>query len=194
MMNRIPRRARLRGPRGLAALAFAFAMTVLAPALARAAGPETRLAIVVGNNGSTTLGRAELRYADDDAAKYAALFASSSQEGDVYMLVARKPGGTKFTTPEEIERSMAARLAHVGTFVSTSADAQVYEWSRIESGVFSHSVRSGLSGAADLDGDGRISPRRGCRCPRPGRHSRFHRGSTSGASASGEPSERRRRA
>lgn len=244
--------------RRLSVLAFGFLLAFFVPALALAA--ETRLAIVVGNNGSATLGRAELRYADDDAAKYAALFGGASREGDVellarfdadttrlfpaqakkaapptraaldaavarvvaraqaaqkrgervvftfvfaghgdvedgrgfleledgrffredleamlgripaarahvlldacnsvYMLVARKPGGTKFTTPEEIERSMTARLAHVGTFVSTSADAQVYEWSRIESGVFSHSVRSGLSGAADLDGDGRIT-------------------------------------
>lgn len=224
-----------------------------------ASAKDVRLAMVVGNNGSGTLGRAELRYADDDAAKYAALFATGTPEdvellarfdadtarlfpaqakkttpptraaleaavarmvtraraakergdrvvftfvfaghGDVedgrgfleledgrffredlesllmripaerahvlldacnsvYMLVARKPGGTRFTTPEEVERSMAARLAHVGTFVSTSADAQVYEWSRIESGVFSHSLRSGLSGAADLDGDGRVT-------------------------------------
>lgn len=75
----------------------------------------------------------------------------------VYMLASRKPGGTRFATPEDIERSMRARLAHVGTFLSTSADAQVYEWSQIESGVFSHTVRSGLSGAADLDGDGRIT-------------------------------------
>ena len=243
----------------LAMLAAAFVFVFFVPALAWAT--ETRLAIVVGNNGSSTLGRAELRYADDDAAKYAALFAGAGQREDdveiiarfdtdtarlfpaqakkavvptraaldaavartaakahtaqqrgervvftfvfaghgdvengrgflelengrffredleallaripaarahvlldacnsVYMLVARKPGGTKFTTPEEIQRSMTARLAHVGTFVSTSADAQVYEWSRIESGVFSHSVRSGLSGAADLDGDGRIT-------------------------------------
>ncbi len=243
----------------LVAIASAFFLAFLVPSIARAT--ETRLAIIVGNNGSSTLGRAELRYADDDAAKYAALFASTSRsEGDVelvarfdadtqrlfpeqakkatvptraaldaavartaaraqaakdrgehvvftfvfaghgdvengrgfleledgrffredlealltripaarahvlldacnsvYMLVARKPGGTKFTTPDEIQRSMAARLAHVGTFVSTSADAEVYEWSRIESGVFSHSVRSGLSGAADLDGDGRVT-------------------------------------
>ncbi|MBX3189670.1 MAG: hypothetical protein KF819_21780 [Labilithrix sp.] len=241
-------------------LAFVLGFVLTFCASASAWAKEARLAIVVGNNGSATLGRAELRYADDDAAKYAALFASNSQEQDVellarfdadttrlfpaqakravaptraaleaavgriaararaarergdqvvftfafaghgdveegrgfleledgrffredlealltripavrahvlldacnsvYMLVARKPGGTRFTTPEEIERSMAARLAHVGTFVSTSADAQVYEWSRIESGVFSHSVRSGLSGAADLDGDGRVT-------------------------------------
>ncbi len=258
-MHRRPGPARTRRS-SLAALALGFVLAFLAPSVARAEGLETRLAIVVGNNGSTTLGRAELRYADDDAAKYAALFASTSQDGDVelltrfdadsarlfpaqalkaapptragldaavtriaaraaaagqrgervvltfvfaghgdvedgrgfleledgrffredleavlaripaarahvlldacnsvYMLVARKPGGTKFTTPAEIERSMAARLAHVGTFVSTSADAQVYEWSRIESGVFSHSIRSGLSGAADLDGDGRVT-------------------------------------
>jgi len=237
-------------------LAFAFCVALPWVAL----GAEARLAIVVGNNGSATLGRAELRYADDDAAKYAGMFGSTSSDGDVellarpdadtarlfpeqarraapptraaldaavariaaraqaaksrgdtviftfvfaghgdvhdgrgfleledgrffredleallvrvpatrahvlldacnsvYMLVARKPGGTRFTTPEEIERSMTARLAHVGTFLSTSADAQVYEWSRIESGVFSHSVRSGLSGAADLDGDGRVT-------------------------------------
>lgn len=241
----------------LVVMLSALVLGLLLPAIARA---ETRLAIVVGNNGSSTLGRAELRYADDDAAKYAGLFAGTSAAGDVellarfdadtvrlfparakratpptraaldaavtriaaraeaarargervvftfvfaghgdvengrgfleledgrffredleallaripaarahvlldacnsvYMLVARKPGGTKFTTPEEVQRSMAARLAHVGTFVSTSADAQVYEWSRIESGVFSHSVRSGLSGAADLDGDGKIT-------------------------------------
>jgi hypothetical protein len=259
-MLRLPRLGRLRGRSRLVAVAFGVAAATFAPSPARAADAETRLAIVVGNNGSATLGRGELRYADDDAAKYAALFASTSQEGgvelltrfdadstrlfpaqvkkatpptraaleaavsrvaalaeaakkrgervvftfvfaghgdvedgrgfleledgrffredleamlgripaarahvlldacnSVYMLVARKPGGTKFTTPAEIERSMAARLAHVGTFVSTSADAQVYEWSRIESGVFSHSVRSGLSGAADLDGDGRIT-------------------------------------
>lgn len=241
-----------------AALAIGFALAFFVSTSAWA--KEVRLAIVVGNNGSSTLGRAELRYADDDAAKYAALFSSTSDSADVellsrfdgdttrlfpslaaraaaptraaldaavgriraraeaarargdhvvftfvfaghgdveggrgfleledgrffredlealltripatrahvlldacnsvYMLVARKPGGTRFTTPEEIQRSMEARLAHVGTFVSTSADAQVYEWSRIESGVFSHSVRSGLSGAADLDGDGRIT-------------------------------------
>jgi hypothetical protein len=227
---------------------------------ANAENRDLRLAIVIGNNRSATLDRAELRYADDDAAKYAALLGSASGDGgvelltrfdedsarlfpiqaslaraptraaldaaiahlvaragearargqgvvltfvfaghgdvedgrgfleledgrffredleamiaqipagrvhvildscnSVYMLASRKPGGTRFATPEDVERSMRARMAHVGTFLSTSADAQVYEWSQIESGVFSHVVRSGLAGAADLDGDGRIT-------------------------------------
>ncbi len=245
----------LRVSRSLLRLAIVV-LFIAAPTSALAAN----LAIVIGNNGSRTLGRAELRYADDDAAKYAALLGGTAGEGDVelltrmdadsarmfpaqariatpptraaldaavarivaradaakrrgervvftfvfaghgdvedgrgfleledgrffredlealllripaarahvvldacnsvYMLAARKPGGTRFATPEDVERSMRARLAHVGTFLSTSADAQVYEWSQIESGVFSHAVRSGLAGAADLDGDGRIT-------------------------------------
>lgn len=42
-------------------------------------------------------------------------------------------------------------------FVSTSAEAEVYEWSELQSGVFSHAVRSGLAGAAGADGDGAVS-------------------------------------
>jgi hypothetical protein len=220
---------------------------------------DVRLSIVVGNNGSATLERAELRYADDDAAKYATLLGSTSTgkvelltrfdadsarlfpsqvdaatpptraaldaavarvaaqakdasaagkrvvftfvfagHGDVeqgrgfleledgrffredleamiatvpstvthvlldscnsvYMVASRKPGGTRFATPQDVEESMRARMANVGTFLSTSADAEVFEWSQIESGVFSHVVRSGLAGAADLNGDGRIT-------------------------------------
>jgi hypothetical protein len=42
-------------------------------------------------------------------------------------------------------------------FLSTNSEAEVYEWSELESGLFSHEVRSGLSGAADANGDGRVS-------------------------------------
>lgn len=41
--------------------------------------------------------------------------------------------------------------------MSTSADGEVFEWSEIGAGVFSHVVRSGLGGAADADADGRVS-------------------------------------
>ncbi|MBH25229.1 MAG: hypothetical protein CMH57_12395 [Myxococcales bacterium] len=41
----------------------------------------------------------------------------------------------------------------VGVFVSTTGAAEVHEWSRYRGGVFSHQLRSGLLGAADVDGD-----------------------------------------
>jgi hypothetical protein len=53
------------------------------------------------------------------------------------------------------ERTLA-RFPLVGAIVSTTAGAQAHEWSRIESGVFTHEVLSGLSGVADVNGDGRI--------------------------------------
>ncbi|HSR96902.1 MAG TPA: caspase family protein [Kofleriaceae bacterium] len=44
----------------------------------------------------------------------------------------------------------------VGALVATSLGEEAHEWSRIESGVFSHEVISGLLGAADVNGDGRV--------------------------------------
>jgi hypothetical protein len=42
-------------------------------------------------------------------------------------------------------------------FLSTNAASEVFEWSELEAGIFSHAVRSGLMGAADANGDGRVS-------------------------------------
>jgi caspase domain-containing protein len=44
----------------------------------------------------------------------------------------------------------------VGVLVATSVGQEAHEWSRIESGVFTHEVISGLLGAADVNGDSRI--------------------------------------
>lgn len=46
---------------------------------------------------------------------------------------------------------------NTGVVLSTSAEADSHEWSKFGGGVFSHEVRSGLLGAADLDLDGRVS-------------------------------------
>jgi hypothetical protein len=73
-----------------------------------------------------------------------------------FMLATRKPGGRYYATSEDAARSLAARLPNVGVFLSTSAEGDAFEWSEIQSGVFSHIVRSGLLGAADANGDGRI--------------------------------------
>ncbi|NVB79742.1 MAG: hypothetical protein HOV81_15205 [Kofleriaceae bacterium] len=74
-----------------------------------------------------------------------------------FVLNARKPGGHRFATPEDVVRSLGQRLPDVGVFLSTSAEAEVYEWSELQSGIFSHAVRSGLAGAADANGDGAVS-------------------------------------
>lgn len=74
-----------------------------------------------------------------------------------FVLNARKPGGRRFATPEDVVRSLGQRLPDVGVFLSTSAEAEVYEWSELQSGIFSHAVRSGLAGAADANGDGAVS-------------------------------------
>lgn len=48
------------------------------------------------------------------------------------------------------------RYPNTGVLLSTSKAAESHEWSRYGAGVFSHEVRSGLVGSADVNGDGRI--------------------------------------
>ncbi len=74
-----------------------------------------------------------------------------------FMLGVRKPGGRHFATAEDAARAMAERLSNVGVFLSTSAEGEAFEWSEIQSGIFSHVVRSGLLGAADANADGSVS-------------------------------------
>ena len=69
----------------------------------------------------------------------------------------RKPGGRRFATPRDAAEKLSRQLPNVGVFLSTSAEAEVFEWSELQSGVFSHAVRSGLMGAADANHDGRVS-------------------------------------
>jgi hypothetical protein len=74
-----------------------------------------------------------------------------------FVMNPRKPGGRRWATPKDMALGFAKRHPEVGLFLSTNSDAEVFEWSELESGVFSHEVRSGLSGAADVDGDGHVS-------------------------------------
>ncbi len=76
-----------------------------------------------------------------------------------FVLSPRKPGGRHYTTMAEASAELKSRLPRAGVFLSTSAEAQVYEWSELQSGIFSHAVRSGLAGAADANKDGKITYR-----------------------------------
>ncbi|HZI05603.1 MAG TPA: hypothetical protein VEZ71_16355 [Archangium sp.] len=76
-----------------------------------------------------------------------------------FVISPRKAGGRRFSTPADVSSGVTQRVPSVGVFLSTSAEAEVYEWSELQSGVFSHAVRSGLLGAADANADGRITYR-----------------------------------
>jgi hypothetical protein len=61
---------------------------------------------------------------------------------------------------EEVERAFAGRAGvfpNAGFLLATSSGNQTFEWERIRSGVFSALVRSALRGAADVDGDRRVT-------------------------------------
>jgi hypothetical protein len=73
-----------------------------------------------------------------------------------FMLNPRKPGGTRFRA-EATDRSLLARHPRMGALLSTSAESVTYEWSELQSGIFSYLVRSGLRGGADANGDGRVT-------------------------------------
>jgi hypothetical protein len=45
------------------------------------------------------------------------------------------------------------RFPHVGVLMATTAEQQSHEWGQYQSGIFTHEVLSGLSGAADVNGD-----------------------------------------
>ena len=62
------------------------------------------------------------------------------------------------TLPERLAVIEGAQRAWptVGVVIASAAGQEAHEWSRIESGVFTHEVISGLLGAADVNRDGRI--------------------------------------
>jgi hypothetical protein len=135
---------------------------------ATSAGKETDLYFVFAGHGDVDAGMGFLELAD-------ARFTASDLEGwlraipftrahvildscnSFFMIGERKPGGHYYATYEDAARSLSTRLPNVGVFLSTSAEGESFEWSEIQSGIFSHVVRSGLLGAADADGDGRVS-------------------------------------
>jgi hypothetical protein len=70
----------------------------------------------------------------------------------------RGPGGTRRSL-HGFTRLRGAFSRETGLLLSTSSAQDSHEWEAFQAGVFSHQVRSGLYGAADADGDGRVSYR-----------------------------------
>lgn len=76
-----------------------------------------------------------------------------------YLAYPRGPGGRRRPLVGLRPLGPLAESARVGLLLSTSSARESHEWEGFQAGVFSHEVRSGLWGAADADGDGRVSYR-----------------------------------
>lgn|GEM_PF-780468 len=72
-----------------------------------------------------------------------------------FMLNPRKPGGRRWASDRAPK--LLKKYPNVGALISTSSEGVTYEWSQLQSGIFSYEVRSGLRGGADIDQDGRVS-------------------------------------
>ncbi|HEY2745503.1 MAG TPA: EF-hand domain-containing protein [Polyangia bacterium] len=55
-----------------------------------------------------------------------------------------------------LEEEQLERHPRAGVIVATSGDQETHEWARYRGGILSHELRSALSGAADVNGDGKI--------------------------------------
>ena len=124
----------------------------------RAAGTEVDFYFVYAGHGDVDRGSGFLELEDGrfSATDLEALLRSVAATrshviidscNSVFMVSARKPGGQHFATGEVAAKQLAAKMPDVGVFLSTSAEGEVFEWSELGAGIFSHVVRSGISGA-----------------------------------------------
>ena len=74
-----------------------------------------------------------------------------------FLAFSRGPGGER--RPLRGFSHASSLPPSVGLLFSTSSARESHEWAAFQSGVFSHTVRSGLLGAADADRDGRVTYR-----------------------------------
>lgn len=156
-------------PPTLAALEAESARLARAVKVARERGERTALYFVFAGHGDVEDGRGYLELEDaridgnfleqhlvtQNLADTKHLLLDSCNS--FFVVNPRKPGGRRWATPKDMALGFSARHPEVGLFLSTNSESEVYEWSQLESGVFSHEVRSGISGGADVNGDGSTS-------------------------------------
>ncbi|HZI13495.1 MAG TPA: caspase family protein [Myxococcus sp.] len=94
---------------------------------------------------------------DPLAADYVHLIVDACRASGV---VGSRGGSTEAAVLAELRgmlaREQLATRPSVGAVFAESDDGETHEWSRIRAGVFSHVARSGLMGAADINGDGLV--------------------------------------
>ncbi len=146
------------------------AVARLADSLAQASGrgERTDLYLVFAGHGDVDHGQGYLALADGrltarelDEAVVAKLPATRvhlvlDSCNSYFMLNPRKSGGVRWEARPEVI-GLLEKHDNVGAIISTSAEAVTYEWSELQSGIFSYELRSGLRGGADADGNGVVS-------------------------------------
>jgi hypothetical protein len=142
-----------------------------AAAAARARGEGTTLYVVFAGHGNVRRDRAYITledvrlYPEDLVREVVDVVAPGRAHVIIdachsYLFaMSRGPGGTHRPVRGFLEESLQRGLEKVGFLVSSSQSGESHEWEAFQSGVFSHEVRSGLAGAADVDGDGTVSYR-----------------------------------
>ena len=156
-------------------LRSAMAETADAARAARLAGHEVELLLVYAGHGERINGQAALTLSDGyllaDTLVREHLGAIPAQSIHLivdachsYLLAdvgARGPGGKQIRLRGFSLGQAPARDDRIGVLLSTSPSSapESHEWQRVQSGVFSHLVRSGLRGAGDSDRDGVVTYR-----------------------------------
>jgi hypothetical protein len=76
-----------------------------------------------------------------------------------FIIRERRAGGVGEPAPQGFQRTQTLldRFPNTGFLLSTTSAAASHEWEEFQAGIFSHEVRSGLLGAADINRDGRVS-------------------------------------
>ncbi|MBN2495856.1 MAG: hypothetical protein JXR96_14795 [Deltaproteobacteria bacterium] len=144
----------------------------------RQEGMETEFVFVFTGHGRVRDGMGEIALADGRLTRkdlYAIIDASPADFNHViidachaYFLVSSR-GGWKDDRGEQADLDAIQaylespdellRRPTTGVIVSTAGTAEVHEWERYRAGVFSHELRSGMLGLADVDGNRRLEYR-----------------------------------
>ncbi|AKU94399.1 hypothetical protein AKJ09_01063 [Labilithrix luteola] len=153
----------------IANLERAVAQLSAAVAQARSRSLETTVYIVYAGHGNVRDGEGYITLEDGRITGAAlARIVSGINATRVHLVVdacasylvaySRGPGGQRRPLEEFRVRSLEDD-PRVGMLLSTSSARESHEWEAFQSGVFSHEVRSGLYGAADMNGDGIVTYR-----------------------------------
>jgi hypothetical protein len=157
-------------PATRAALRKAFDDAKASLAAAHAAGRKTELYFLFAGHGDMTDGRPFLQV--DDGRLYredlAALLRTAGADENHVLVDAcyaasfvsdRGPGGARESLPPGFSHTQVSWPTRTGFLTARSSGGQTHEWAEYQSGVFSHELRSGLMGAADVNVDGKVTYR-----------------------------------
>jgi hypothetical protein len=153
-----------------AALRKAFDDARVTLAAAHAAGRKTELYFLFAGHGDMADGRAFVQVDDgrlyrEDLAEL--LRAAGADENHVLVdacyaasfVSDRGPGGSRENLPPGFSHTQVTWPKRTGFLTARSSGGQTHEWAEYQSGVFSHELRSGLMGAADVNVDGKVTYR-----------------------------------